>query len=138
MDAVRGVCTRVYGIRRTGSARTLCFMAGDLKGTRSPIFHIAERAEWEAAREAGRPYEISTRGRTLAEEGFIHASRDEDQVRGVRRAFYADLDDLVLLVIDPEGLDVRHEPVADDVFPHIYGPIPPRAVIEVRALPENR
>ncbi|WP_345366078.1 DUF952 domain-containing protein [Actinoallomurus liliacearum] len=113
-------------------------MAGDLTDPRTPIFHIAERTQWEAARDSGHPYAVSTRGRTLAEEGFIHASRDEDQVRGVRRAFYADLDDLVLLVIDPAGLDVRHEPVGDDVFPHIYGPIPPEAVIEVRALPENR
>jgi uncharacterized protein (DUF952 family) len=113
-------------------------MAGDLEEPRTPIFHIAERSEWEAARDADRPYEVSTRGRTLAEEGFIHASRDEEQVRKVRRAFYADLDDLVLLVIDPAGLDVRYEPVGDDVFPHIYGPIPPSAVIEVRALPENR
>ncbi|MCO5970096.1 DUF952 domain-containing protein [Actinoallomurus soli] len=113
-------------------------MASDLRDTRAPIFHIAERAQWEAVRDAGRPYEVSTRGRTLAEEGFIHASRDEDQVSKVRRAFYADLDDLVLLVIDPARLDVRHESVGDDVFPHIYGPIPPEAVIEVRALPENR
>ncbi|MCO6007186.1 DUF952 domain-containing protein [Actinoallomurus purpureus] len=113
-------------------------MSGDLDDPRSLIFHIAERAAWEAARDTGRPYEVSTRGRTLAEEGFIHASRDEEQVRNVRRAFYAGLDDLVLLVIDPEDLDVRHEPVGDDVFPHIYGPIPPSAVIDVRALPENR
>ncbi|MCO5986447.1 DUF952 domain-containing protein [Actinoallomurus spadix] len=113
-------------------------MSSDSEDTPAPIFHIAERADWEAARDAGRPYDVSTRGRTLAEEGFIHASRDDEQVRKVRRAFYADLDDLVLLVIDPAGLDVRHEPVGDDVFPHVYGPIPLEAVIEVRALPKNR
>jgi uncharacterized protein (DUF952 family) len=102
------------------------------------IFHIAERADWEAARAAGGPYTVSTRGRTLAEVGFIHASRDEEQAETVRRAFYADLDDLVLLVIDPGGLDVRYEPVGDDVFPHVYGPLPLDAVIEVRALPKTR
>ena len=102
------------------------------------IFHIAERPIWEAAREAGGPYEVSTRGLTLAEVGFIHASRDEAQVRTVQQAFYADLDDLVLLVIDPEGLDVRHEPVGEDVFPHIYGPLPIDAVIDVRPLPGTR
>jgi uncharacterized protein (DUF952 family) len=102
------------------------------------IFHIAERPVWEAVREAGGPYEVSTRGLTLAEVGFIHASRDEEQVRTVQQAFYADLDDLVLLVIDPEGLDVRHEPVGDDVFPHIYGPLPIDAVIDVRPLPGTR
>jgi uncharacterized protein (DUF952 family) len=102
------------------------------------IFHIAERRDWEAARDAGVPYEISTRDRTLAEVGFIHASRDEDQARTVQRAFYADLDDLVLLVVDTEGLDVRDEPVGDDVFPHIYGPLPIGAVVEVRSLPRTR
>jgi uncharacterized protein (DUF952 family) len=102
------------------------------------IFHIAERPEWEAARAAGGPYEVSTRGQTLAEVGFIHASRDEEQARAVQGLFYANLDDLVLLVIDPEGLDVRHEPVGDDVFPHIYGPLPIKAVIDVRPLPRTR
>jgi uncharacterized protein (DUF952 family) len=103
-----------------------------------PIFHIAERPLWEAARDAGGPYEMSTRGLTLADVGFIHAARDEAQVRTVQRAFYADLDDLVLLVVDPTGLDVRDEPVDDDVFPHIYGPVPLDAVIEVRPLPRTR
>jgi uncharacterized protein (DUF952 family) len=102
------------------------------------IFHIAERRDWEAARRSGGPYEISTRGRTLAEVGFIHASRDEDQVRTVQNAFYADLDDLLLLVIDPGGLDVRDEPVDGQVFPHIYGPLPIEAVIDVRPLPRTR
>jgi uncharacterized protein (DUF952 family) len=102
------------------------------------IFHIAERREWDAARQSGGPYEVSTRGQTLAEVGFIHASRDEEQARTVQRAFYADLDDLVLLVIDPRGLDVRDEPVGDDVFPHLYGPLPIEAVIDVRPLPGNR
>jgi uncharacterized protein (DUF952 family) len=102
------------------------------------IFHIAERPDWEAARASGGPYEISTRGRLLAEVGFIHASRDEDQARTVQRTFYADLDDLVLLTIDPDGLDVRNEPVGDDVFPHIYGPLPIEAVIDVRPLPRTR
>jgi uncharacterized protein (DUF952 family) len=102
------------------------------------IFHIAERREWDAARQSGGPYEVSTRGLTLAEVGFIHASRDEEQARTVQRAFYADLDDLVLLVIDPQSLDVRDEPVGDDVFPHIYGPLPIEAVIDVRPLPGNR
>ncbi len=105
---------------------------------RRTVLHIAERADWEAARDAGRPYAISTRGRTLAEVGFVHASRDEEQAETVRRAFYADLDDLVLLVVDTEGLDVRYEPVGDAVFPHIYGPIPLDAVIEVRELSRTR
>jgi uncharacterized protein (DUF952 family) len=102
------------------------------------IFHIAERRDWDAAQAKGGPYDVSTRGQNLADVGFIHASRDEEQARTVQRAFYEDLDDLVLLTIDPTNLDVRHEPVGDDVFPHVYGPIPLAAVIDVRPLPRTR
>lgn len=99
------------------------------------LFHIAETADWAAARAAG-DYRISTRGRTLAEEGFIHASRRE-QVLGVAEAFYADAGPLVLLAIDPDRLS---SPVRDDeiapgiVFPHIYGPINLDAVVAVSPL----
>ncbi|HEU5161138.1 MAG TPA: DUF952 domain-containing protein [Streptosporangiaceae bacterium] len=107
------------------------------------IFHIALRPDWDAARADGGPYEISTRGRTRQEVGFIHACRNHDQVDRVRRAFYADLDagsDLVLLVIDTDKLDapVRHEPADGDTYPHIYGPLPLDAVIHVRPLHVTR
>ena len=47
------------------------------------IFHIATVADWEAAQRSG-SYTTSTLGRTLVEEGFIHASR-ADQWQGVRQ-----------------------------------------------------
>lgn len=100
-----------------------------------PIFHIATVADWEAARASG-AYTTSTRGRTLAEEGFIHASRAE-QVAPVFERYYADAGEpLVLLVVDPDllGSEVRVEPVGDDTYPHVYGPIDPAAVVEVLAL----
>jgi uncharacterized protein (DUF952 family) len=99
------------------------------------IFHIAEVADWEAARVTG-DYRVSTRDRTLAEEGFIHASR-EDQVLGVANAFYADAGPLLLLTIDPDRLSspVRDDEVAPGVvFPHIYGPIDLDAVVGVAPL----
>jgi uncharacterized protein (DUF952 family) len=65
------------------------------------LFHLADRDEWRAAAAAGE-YRISTRGVTLAEQGFIHCSRAH-QVRGVAEQYYADADNLVLLVIDREG-----------------------------------
>lgn len=100
------------------------------------IFHIATVADWDAALASGR-YTTSTRGRTLAEEGFVHASRG-DQWQAVRARYYADVaEPLVLLVIDPDllGSPVVEEqvPGTDETFPHVYGPIEPAAV--VRTIP---
>jgi uncharacterized protein (DUF952 family) len=97
------------------------------------IFHVALRSDWEAARRAG-SYTVSTRGRTLAEEGFVHASRG-DQWQGVRERFYSDVTEpLVLLVIDTERL---RSPVVEEVpegateaFPHVYGPLNVDAVVQ--------
>ena len=73
---------------------------------------------------------MSSRGRSLAQEGFIHAST-QAQVGGVLRSFYADLERLELLVLDIAELAAAGSLVRwDDVpgqpapFPHIYGPIP--------------
>jgi uncharacterized protein (DUF952 family) len=105
------------------------------------IFHIALRSEWEAAQKSG-SYTTSTRGVTLADEGFIHASRG-DQWQGVHRAFYADADEpLVLLVIDTDRLTspVVEEVPADgmsETFPHIYGPLNADAVTQAVPLDEH-
>jgi uncharacterized protein (DUF952 family) len=107
----------------------------------SQIFHIAQRQVWETARDTGVPYTMSTRDLTLEQEGFIHCSGSMTQVEGVLSRYYADVDDeLVLLVIDTGLLDapVRLEPAGDEFFPHIYGPIVPSAVIEVRPLPRTQ
>ena len=101
------------------------------------LFHIATSADWEAARGSGR-YTTSTYGVTLAEEGFIHASR-ADQWQGVRERFYAEVTEpLVLLVIDPDLLDVpvvdESPPGTDETFPHLYGALDPAAVVQVLPL----
>jgi len=102
------------------------------------IFHIATRADWDAAQESG-AYATSTYGVTLADEGFIHASR-ADQWEGVRERYYADVTELlVLLEIDTDLLDVPmvEEPPApgvDETFPHVYGPLRPDAVVSITAL----
>jgi uncharacterized protein (DUF952 family) len=98
------------------------------------IYHIAEAADWKQAQRDGQ-YTMSTRGRTLAEEGFIHASTAA-QVPLVAAAYYRDAPDLVLLVIDTErvGPELRYEqvPGQPDPYPHIYGPLNLDAVIETR------
>lgn len=105
--------------------------------TARPIYHCSLVSDWQVAQLAGE-YTISSRGRTLADEGFVHASYAE-QVPGVLQRFYADLTDpLCLLRIDPGLLQA---PVVaenlmggDELFPHIYGPIPVAAVVGVEAL----
>lgn len=103
------------------------------------IFHIATDADWRRSLETG-TYATSTVGRTLEEEGFIHASR-RDQVQGVFDRYYRGLGEhLVLLTIDPTrltGADLRVEPVGDDTYPHVYGPINRTAVVDVVPLDRN-
>lgn len=102
------------------------------------IYHIAYPTDWQRARRDG-AYTVSTRGRTLAEEGFIHAS-DAHQVATVADAFYRGEPGLLVLVIDPDRVtaEVVYErvPGADDPFPHIYGPLNVDAVVDSRPLEE--
>ncbi len=95
------------------------------------ILHIALPGDWQHAQRHGE-YRISTRGVTLEQEGFIHCSYP-NQLEGVAERFYGDLPEVELLhiALDLIDADVRVEPPADGVdelFPHIYGPIPTAAV----------
>ncbi len=97
------------------------------------IYHVAGDQDWREAQRVGE-YRISTRGRTLDEEGFIHCSR-ASQVAQVANRFYAGQLGLVLLTIDPERVtaEVRYEAVPgwDEPFAHVYGPLNTDAVIRV-------
>jgi glutathione S-transferase len=101
------------------------------------IYHLALAEDWREAERAGE-YRVSTRGRRLEEEGFIHCSRAH-QVAGVASRYYVGLDGLVLLTIDPDRLrsEVRYEavPGSDEPFPHVYGPIDVDAVVRVEPWP---
>ena len=99
------------------------------------LFHISLPEDWVAAQTAG-AYVVSTRSRTLADEGYIHCSFAE-QVAVTAARFYGDLDEVVLLRIDPAGLtsQVVVEDLAGtgEAFPHVYGPIDLAAVVEARS-----
>ncbi|KAB1981901.1 DUF952 domain-containing protein [Streptomyces triticiradicis] len=103
-----------------------------------PLLHLTERSLWDAARASG-TFEISTRGRTLQEEGFIHCSlrRQLPAVAAMVYGSYTGPDELVVLVIDAERLTapVRFEAVkpGGEEFPHVYGPIVVDAVVDVEA-----
>lgn len=97
------------------------------------IYHVAARSDWEQALRSG-VYTTSTRGRTLEQEGFLHAAR-ADQVADVLDRFYAGVTEpLILLEIDTDLLGVpwQEDQVDHDTFPHVYGPLAISAVVGVR------
>lgn len=100
------------------------------------IYHIAAAVDWQEARRRGE-YRTSTRGRTLREEGFIHASQAH-QVPAVANAYYAGVRDLLVLAIDEDRVrpEIRYEAVPGSVerFPHIYGPLNVDAVVRTMPL----
>ena len=102
-----------------------------------PVFHLALADAWAEAFVTGE-YRASTAGMTLDEVGFIHLSY-EHQVRGVADAFYRDRADVMILAIDPDrvGAPIVDEavPGTDEVFPHLYGPLPVIAVMSALPVP---
>lgn len=111
------------------------------------VLHIALPGDLADARRTGF-YAMSTRGVTIAEQGFMHASKDMDQATRVHDYVYSDLAELVLLHIDEQrvaeaGLEVRMEPgdpsdPASEQFPHIYGgELPLDAVVEITRWDES-
>jgi glutathione S-transferase len=92
------------------------------------LFHIARLADWEQARRDG-VYRVSSLGKLLDDEGFIHLSFAH-QVKSVAVAFYRGMTDLVLLELAPDRLEAPV--VIESLYPHVYGEIPLQAVELVR------
>ncbi|MEV6650726.1 DUF952 domain-containing protein [Streptomyces sp. NPDC051219] len=96
------------------------------------IFHVVSLDEWTAS--PGLPY---TPG-SLAAEGFVHCSPDEDSALAIADEYYRETPGpLLVLLIDEALLDaeVRREGNGEKFFPHVYGPIDRAAVtgmLEVR------
>ncbi|MRH89593.1 DUF952 domain-containing protein [Nocardia sp. SYP-A9097] len=106
----------------------------DDETTPKTLLHICARDEWEAAVAAG-----EYRAPSLAEVGFIHLS-EPYQVHLPANRLFAGRTDMALLRLDPErlGAPVKWEPgVPTDPesmrFPHLYGPLPISAVVEITA-----
>jgi uncharacterized protein (DUF952 family) len=94
------------------------------------IYHITARSSWQEV-EGTRQYKADS----IKKEGFIHCSK-ASQVLRVANNYYAQQHNLVILMIDPKKLqaEVRWEPgtdKADELFPHIYGPVNVDAVRQV-------
>lgn len=81
--------------------------------TEEPLLHVAIADDWEPARRFGE-YEASTRGRTLDEVGYIHATT-EAGLATVLEDVYGDWElPLIVVVIDPHALQVSGIDVVPD------------------------
>ena len=91
--------------------------------------HVTSPAEWAQAQARGEVHAPS-----LETVGFLHLCT-EAQLTGVLERFFAGAGALVILHVDDAGLsDVRWELAADvpgERFPHLYGPLPLEAVVQV-------
>ena len=106
---------------------------------REPIHHLAIDAEWAEVAASGQPYERSTIDSTLDEVGYVHCAFAH-QVAGVVARYYADRADVVVLTIDPDRLDaelrIENTSGGTELFPHLYGPLDPAAVVTATPLQE--
>ena len=99
------------------------------------IYKICERAEWRAAEAAGQflGSALDTR------DGFIHFSSAAQAVETAAKHF-AKQTDLMLVAIDGAALGAAlkwERSRNDDLFPHLYGPLPLTAVCWARPLPDE-
>ena len=91
------------------------------------VYHLTTPESWGKAR--GGPY----RAESLAAGGFVHCSNADQVARSANR-FFAAVEQLLVLCLDADRLGpaLKDEPAGDgELFPHVHGPIPPDAVIEV-------
>ena len=96
------------------------------------VFHLTYKHAWEAARSAGEYAAPS-----LAEEGFIHCSKDVPQLLKVAARLYPGETGLMVLDVDLEELKspLKNEPSrSGEIYPHIYGMLNADAVVRERAL----
>lgn len=97
------------------------------------LFHLLGRDEWEIVRrlEVYSPKSLET-------EGFIHLSTAK-QLLGTAEKWFPGRDDLMVLCIAGARLkhEVRFEPVGDQLFPHLYGPLNLDAVHGAAPLPRG-
>ncbi|MBX3014491.1 MAG: DUF952 domain-containing protein [Caldilineaceae bacterium] len=99
------------------------------------IYHMTPAQSWHTHPPAT-PYSADS----LATEGFIHCTREPERLLVVANRFYRQQPgDFVILCVETEQLqaEVRWELADGHLFPHIYGPITPAAIMKVIPFPRN-
>ena len=104
--------------------------------TNNHLFHITTAEEAAGAMETGK-----YSPRRFEEEGFIHCSYVH-QITRVANLRFREQTGLVLLQIDPVRLDSRvveeNLEGGNELFPHIYGRLPMKAVVKIHGFPCSR
>ena len=99
------------------------------------IYHLTGKDAWENARPTGEYAAPS-----LAEEGFIHCSKDIPQLLQVAARLYPGETNLMVLDVDLDKLTapLKREPSrSGEIYPHIYGRLNTDAVVRERVLLVN-
>lgn len=100
------------------------------------IYHIIPKRVWNKAQK-----EKTYAPETLAEEGFIHCSYDNDLGESANRYFEGQ-DALYILEIDPKKVsaEVKYEEshTRHAIFPHIYGELNLDAVVRIHRLEADK
>ena len=99
------------------------------------IYHLTYKDAWESARPTGEYAAPS-----LAEEGFIHCSKDIPQLLKVAARLYPGEPGLMVLDVDLDKLaaPLKNEPSrSGEIYPHIYGILNVDAVVQERPLEVN-
>jgi uncharacterized protein (DUF952 family) len=94
-----------------------------------PTLHLVPEAVW-VAHDPGVPYAPAA----FADEGFIHCTDgDEEMLRTANRHYRAVPGPFLVLTVDLDrtGSPWRFDDPAKP-YPHVYGPIDPASVTEVR------
>jgi uncharacterized protein (DUF952 family) len=105
---------------------------GDRAADGQPILHMTPAESWARSIRVGRHEPPS-----LADEGFIHCTHGwAELVRVGQRHYRSDPRPYLVLTIDPGRLTspLRYDDQAR-IYPHIYGPLNPDAVVDVVVFP---
>jgi len=105
------------------------------------ILHLLTATDWSRLRS-----DTTLSPASLATEGFVHCTGDDDTLLAVANRFYTTVDEtMVVISLDVARLtaSVKWEPPAhpdgraaapdDPLFPHVYGPLELAAVRVVRS-----
>ncbi len=96
------------------------------------IYHLTYKNAWESAKPTGEYAAPS-----LAEEGFIHCSKDIPQLIKVAARLYPGETNLMVLDVELNKLiaPLKSEPSrSGEIYPHIYGKLNVDAVVQERTL----